>query len=194
MAEITAMGEVARRLLAPTLLIVILAVISLLGAIRAGPASPLVLPDTPGTFPSVVGTTLNGERIALPADLKGAFVLVALGFSTADRRAVESWESIGAGHPDVAFYALATLGSGVLVSRFMIDNALRFAVTGEEEREHTIALHLDRAAFRHALGLNEDADALVVLLDGAGRELWRAEGPASDEAVAALDAVLAGAG
>jgi len=31
-----------------------------------------------------------------------------------------------------------------------------------------------------------------LLLDNKGNELWRAEGPAADEAVTALDAVLSG--
>lgn len=186
------MGELARRLLAPSLLIAILAVILLLGAIRAGPTSPLGALEPSGGFPAVLGTTLNGERIALPDGFAGERNLVALGFSTADRDAVTSWERVGLRRYSVAFYALPTLGSGSLVSRFFIDNALRFAVTGEDARERTIALHLDRAAFRRALGLDADGGAVVLLLDSAGNELWRAEGPATDELVAALDAVLAG--
>ena len=132
------------------------------------------------------------ERIALPDGFAGERNLVALGFSTADRDALASWESVGMGRYSVAFYALPTLGSGGLVSRFLIDNALRFAVTGEDARERTIALHLDRAVFRRALGLDAESGAVVLLLDRAGNELWRAEGAATDEAVAALDAVLAG--
>ena len=95
----------------------------------------------------MLGTTLNGERIALPDGFAGERNLVVLGFSTADRDAVTSWERVGLRRYSVAFYALPTLGSGSLVSRFFIDNALRFAVTGEDARERTIALHLDRAAF-----------------------------------------------
>ncbi len=187
------MGKVARRLLAPSLLIVILAVILLLGTIPAGPTSPLAqLDELSGRFPAVLGTTLNGERIALPDGFAGERNLVALGFSTADREAVTSWESVGMRRYSVAFYALPTLDSGGLVLRFLMDNALRFAVTGEDARERTIALHLDRAAFRRALGLEAEGGAVVLLLDSAGNELWRAEGPATDELVATLDAVLAG--
>ncbi len=186
------MGEVARRLLTLGVLIAILAVILLLGAIRAGPTSPLTPLVLSGYFPAVQGTTLNGERIALPDGFAGGRNLVALGFSTADRDALTSWESVGLRRYSVAFYALPTLGSGGLISRFFIDNALRFAVTGEDARERTIALHLDRVAFRRALGLDAEGGAVVLLLDNKGNELWRAEGPAADEAVTALDAVLSG--
>lgn len=185
------MGEIARRLLTVSVLFAVLAVILLLGTIPAGPTSPLARIEPSGAFPAVQGTTLNGERIALPDGFAGERNLVALGFSAADREAVTSWENVGLRRYSVAFYAVPTLGAGGLVSRFLIDNALRFAVTGEDARERTIALHLDRAAFRRVLGLSEDAGAVVLLLDGEGNELWRAEGPATDEAVNALDAALA---
>ena len=60
------MGPLARRFLTWGVLIAILAVISLLGAIGAGPTSPLETAELSGRFPAVLGTTLNGERIALP--------------------------------------------------------------------------------------------------------------------------------
>ena len=67
----------------------------------------------------MLGTTLNGERIALPDGFAGERNLVVLGFSTADRDAVTSWERVGLRRYSVAFYALPTLAPAASSRAFL---------------------------------------------------------------------------
>ena len=189
------MRDIARRLLVPGTLLAILALIGLLGAIQAGPVSPVERATVQnGAFPAVVGVNLNGERIALPDAFEGERNLVVLAFTYKDHRAARSWRAVATRRVGLEVYALPTLERGGLVFRFLVNNALRFAIVDEAARARTIALHLDKAALQDVLDLPAENGVTVLLLDGAGRELWRTSGPASEESIAALDRALVNGG
>lgn len=167
------------------------------GCIPAGQVSSVVATAQNGAaFPRVTGINLEGDEVALPAGFAGRFNLVAVAFERQQQAQVDTWiaasERLRADRPGLRFYEVPTIFAGNALFRLWVNNGMRAGIPDPDARQRTITLYLDRERFKTALDIADTADIHVLLLDAAGRVLWRTTGPSSDQKLAALRSELAG--
>jgi hypothetical protein len=168
----------------------------LAGCIGPGSTSEVTPSGRANTFPAVTGLNLAGVEVRLPDGFEGDRNLVAVAFRREQQAAVDTWiEAAGPlvdAHPGLRFYELPTIDERGALFRFYVNNGMRAGIPDPDARARTITLYLDKTAFRRALDMADEEAIYVLLLDARGRELWRARGPATPEAVDTLRRRVAG--
>lgn len=165
------------------------------GCISAGSNSPVVSGGTSDlTFPDVVGIDLEGQARALPATLEGQHNLVAIAFERDQQRLVDTWiveaDRLVERYGSLRFYEIPTISESNALFRLWVNNGMRSGIADPAARQRTVTLYVDRDQFTRALDIPDVSDIHVLLLDDAGRVLWRAAGAADHEKLAALSRVL----
>lgn len=145
-------------------------------------------------FPSVVGTSLAGTTVRLPDQLDGHLNLLLIAFRQVQQADVDTWlpytDALEARRPDVRAYELPVLSLAYRLARPFIDGGMRAAIPDPAVRARTITLYLDKVAFRAALGVPDEDQIHVRLVDRSGATSWSAYGRWDPAKAAALDAVL----
>ena len=165
--------------------------------IGAGENSDVGAVATPGTaFPQVVGINLEGEDVALPAGFEGTRNLVAIGFEREHQTDIDTWIAVADElmplREGLRFYEVPTIYELGAASRLWINNGMRQGIPASEARARTITVYLDRDAFNEALAISGVEDIHVLLLDEAGKVIWRAAGPVTADARVSLERALSG--
>lgn len=157
-------------------------------------APPTAMPDDV-RFPAVSGRNLEGREFALPRDF-GDRSIAVVAFRQEQQRDVDTWlpalRELGREHPGLAVYELPTLATRYRLIRAFIDGGMARGIPDRAAREATITIYTDAGAFRRALAIPDDGAIHVLLVDRAGRILWRAAGRYDERAMAALAATVAG--
>lgn len=167
-------------------------VLGLAGLIGAAPAAA----ET-AMFPPLAADTLSRERVSLPGGLAGRYNLVVVAYRRQQQADVDTWmptlNALEQADPRLRWYELPTIGrfTGVFVS-WWLDDAMRSGIPDLRQRARTITLYVDKDWFRGRLGLPQTEDAIhLLLLDKAGRVLWRHAGRFDETAAADLRKRLA---
>jgi hypothetical protein len=148
--------------------IALLAVASLLG-------QSAVVPMTPGE-------TLGGKRIILADTLRGHAGVVVMSFSREAGNGCNAWARsvrADAALGGVSVYQAAMLEAAPGLLRGVIRNGIRKELTAAE-RDNYVILAQDEKLWRSYFGVTAEKDPHVVLVDAAGRVLWRGHGEARD--------------
>jgi hypothetical protein len=142
-------------------------------------------------IPEVHATSLAGDPINLPEDLKGRSAVLVMGFSHGAQDAVRAWSrSLAADYrdsPAVTYYELAMLGGAPRLVRGLIVRSMKKEVP-ERAQGHFVPITDDEAAWKsvaHYDSSSADA-AYVVVLDRAGNVVWRTSGPLTGPAYVEL--------
>ena len=83
--------------------------------------------------------------------------------------------------PGLRVYELPTLYTGTAAFRAWLDGVMYNGIPDKGQRERTITLYLDKAAFRKSLDLPDEKQIYALLVNRKGEVLWRAEGRWSTE-------------
>lgn len=170
--------------------------LALSGCIGAGTNSSVV-PKGDMNFPFVVGTNLNGESFKIPAELEGDPRILVVAFEQAQQGDVDTWirglQSDLAARPELRLYELPVIYTGSAAFRFTVNNGMRSGITDETARRRTITVYTDRDAFYAALNVKQSSITTFVI-NKSGAIVWRADGPATEESLGSLRAVLAAQG
>lgn len=145
-------------------------------------------------FPKVRGANLERRPFTLPDDFEGEINLVLIAFKREQQTDIDTWiptaRQLGRSHPGFRYYELPTISRGVPLARWWLDDAMRAGIPDPEARAATITLYLDKRAFRTALALPSEETIYALLVDRAGRVLWRAEGGWTEEKGHAIQQVV----
>ena len=145
-------------------------------------------------FPTVKGSNLEGRRYALPDDLEGDLNVLLIPFQRWHQDWVDTWipalQRLSAHYAALRYYELPTLPSMNPLSRMSIDFGMKMGIPDRRARETTITLYLDKAAFRQALNIPDEATIVVMLVTRWGEILWRTSGASTDDAERTLAALL----
>ena len=159
------------------------------GCIGAGSNSP-VAQGAANTFPDVTGINLHGEAVRLPGDLDSDRSLVVVAYVQEHQRDVDTWIAalprLQAADPAVRLYEVPAIGRSTAPFRLWLNNVMRAGIPAPEARARTVTIYVDLDAFDRALGIPSRDRIHALLLDGDGAILWRTEGAATPETVAAL--------
>ena len=146
------------------------------------------------TFPTVQGTNLEHRTFRLPADFAGERNLVVVAFQREQQEQVATWtpfiQRLLARETGLRFYEVPTTQRGNPLFRFWVDRGMRSGIADRTQREQTITLFLNKAAFRQQLGLPDEHTIYALLVDRAGHVLWRTEGRFTEEKGRDLERVL----
>lgn len=138
-----------------------------------------------GVFPKVDGKNLEGKSFHLPKDFEGELNLAFLAFQRAQQLVVNTWlptaDILEKIHPELRYYELPTISRLNVVSRWFINAGMRSGIKDPKSRKKTVTLYLDKRAFREALGMEDEDNIYILLMDREGTVRWRSEGPCDAE-------------
>lgn len=77
-------------------------------------------------------------------------------------------ESLEAQFSGLVYYELPTIRALNAFSKFFINEGMRAGIPNPKSRERTIALYLDKHAFRTALFLEDEDHIFILLIDRQG--------------------------
>jgi len=145
------------------------------------PSAALVPGDL---MPPLRGQFLSGRKAVLPDAARGRVAFVALGFTYESRFAVEAWiarfrQDFGADSA-ATFFQVPVIGGMARVARPFIDGGMRRG-TPKALHENVITVYGGASDWKLRLGFREPDDAYLLLLDRAGRIVWRHAGPFREE-------------
>ena len=149
----------------------------------------------PTVFPSISGATLDGAPASLPDDLVAESNLLVVTFHESQDPLSDLWillarrmaaESEGR----LEAYEVRIAGRSPRVLRPVIEDTLAAQAEDDDERGRTMAVHVDRKAFRRRLGLRTDDGVYVFLVGRDGRIRWRGQGSLTPELVGGLERAL----
>ena len=139
--------------------------------------------------PPIHGTLLTGPAVDLPADLHGRPVIFVMGFSQDSREQVAAWgrrlAHDYATSPNLAYYELAQLQSVPRLLRGLVLRKVAASVP-ERARPHFVVVTDHESEWKQAVAFKAPDDAYILLVDPSGTIRARAQGPATDQAWAAL--------
>lgn len=156
------------------------ALITGLSARRRGPAVPTERRSILGQrLPTLEGQALSGRHVRLPDDAAGKVALVAMGFAYSARWAVEDWvdafNNRFAHRKDVTFYEIPMIGGVARLAAPMIETAMRSA-TPDSLQDHVVTIYGSMGSIREALGVTNESDAWIFLIDPDGTVLFESRG------------------
>ena len=159
-------------------------------------ALALTLPADSIRFPTVTFDNLEGRSLTLPADFNGERNVVFVAFLMEQQRDVDTWapwlRQTLPKYPGSDFYEIPTIQRMVAPMRWVINRGMRGGIPDRAVRERTVTLYIDKAPFKQALGITTESVIQVLLVDRAGRVLWRTTGPYTAGKAAQLEQELAG--
>lgn len=146
-------------------------------------------------FPTVTSKNLEGRAMTLPADFAGTRNVVFVAFQRDQQALVDTWvpyvkAAVGR-TPGTEYYEIPTIGPLIRLLQWTINRGMRGGIPDVAARERTVTLYLDKAPFKASLGITTEETIHVLVVDRAGRVLWRETGAFSDAKGAALTQALA---
>ena len=152
----------------------------------------------PVVFPQLTATNLAKEKMKLPQDFAGTRNLLLIAFEREQQKDVDTWlpavKEIEAAHPNFRYYELPAIGRSNPLFRWYLDSSMRSGIPDSVARSRTITLYIDKQSFRHTLDIPSESAISALLVDKAGKVVWRATGEFTEEKKANLLAELQAAG
>ena len=133
------------------------------------------------TMPQTAGETLSGQTVTLAQAVRGQRVVLVAGFSRAGGEGTGAWVKAVQTDPALkgaAVWQVALLAGVPGIFRGAIRNGMKKGMP-EEQQSRFVVLAQDEAAWRSYFGVTEDSEPYVLLLDAAGKVLWRGHGAAA---------------
>ncbi|MFN2236190.1 MAG: hypothetical protein ACK2U1_18335 [Anaerolineales bacterium] len=139
----------------------------------------LVLRDEPH-FPIVSGFNLDRQEFEFPRDFGGDYNLVIVPFQRYHQQIVNTWipfaQEVEASFPGFIYYEMPTIYEMPALSRTFLNEGMRAGIPDQTARERTITLYLNKDAFKSALGIPNENDIYLFLVDRAGEIVWSSTG------------------
>lgn len=145
-------------------------------------------------FPTVKGSNLERDKVTLPQDLDGDLNVVLVAFQQWQQNSIDTWlaplEQLERERRGLKAYELPVIQRLNRLYQMVINEGMRAGIPDRRARQRTITLYLDKTSFRRALGMADEDDIYVLLLDPRGQILWRTRGRyTSDKAAGLAEAI-----
>lgn len=140
-------------------------------------------------IPKTQGTSLAGNQVTLPDDVRGKVGVLVLGFSQKSgdvckgwgQRLVESYRD----SPEVAYYQMPVLEAVPKLIRGMVVKSIKSGVPNAEQ-VHFLPTFSNQAAWQETVHYKNPDTAYVVVIDGEGQVHWQTSGQLTEAGFAAL--------
>jgi hypothetical protein len=145
-------------------------------------------------FPQITSANLARESFHLPGDFEGDLNLCLIAFQRWHQPLINSWiplaRQLEETHPAFCYYEFPVIRRLNPLFRSFIDQGMRTGIPEPVARHKTITLYTDKAAFKHALEIDDEEEIHLRLVDREGVVHWHAAGPITGEAAEALEQAL----
>ena len=149
-------------------------------------------------FPHIVAHDLEGRRYEVPGDLPVGPRVLVIAFQRWHTSIIEQWlpglERAVHDHPGTTWWEIPALSRIYAPVRPYIDGGMRAGIPDVDARRQTLTTYTDLRALASALDLPTFETIYVLVVDAAGDVVWMGSGEVDDEALAGLEAALAGLG
>jgi hypothetical protein len=144
------------------------------------------------TLPSVTATSLDRQKVTLPAAFEAPFNFLILSFQRDQQSVVEGWlEPAGAAGSGVQIWLLPISQRENGVYQWWLNASFRGTQAASLPRRYTVPLYVDKRKFLQSLQVPSEQDVVVLVTDRAGRVQWRSGGPVTDRKKADFQMFLA---
>lgn len=135
-------------------------------------------------FPEVESKSLSGDKVKIPADLKGDINLISVAFVREAQAMIDSWiEPFQKMCEGRSAYELPMIdGYFWKIFSGFIDEGMKAGIPNEKH-DHVVTYYGDTSEFRKELGIDDKSLAYVYLLDENGKILWSGKGFADEEGI-----------
>lgn len=144
-------------------------------------------------FPKITGIDLDGKKQELPTVFKNKFNLVIVAFKREQQAEVDTWikaiEPILKENSNLSFYEIPLIYELSTFSRMWVNNGMRFGIPNEVARKRTITVYTNREEFFRITKMQEDK-IYALLIDASGKILWKSEGIAKNDNIAAVKKMI----
>jgi hypothetical protein len=158
------------------------------------PPAPAATEKLP-RFPSVTGSNLNEKVFNLPADFEGERNIILVAYQQWHQTQVDTWmplvKQLAEKDRSLRFYEIPALDAMPMPARKFIDNGMRSGIPDINTRAVTITLYINKKNFRAWLGLPNEKQIYVLVVDKKGTVLWQSEGAFTEEKGKSLTAYFA---
>ncbi len=148
----------------------------------------------PATFPTVSAEALDKRKVTLPADLEGQINLLLLSFAPDQQNQLETWTAASQAlqHTNFSFraYRIPVADRENFIFRWWANASLRSDETDPELWHWVVPIYVEKAPMRAQLGIADENSVVALLVDKAGRVLWRATGASTAQTRASLAAAV----
>ena len=148
-------------------------------------------------FPTVTARNLMRRQVTLPDDLEGELNILLIAFQQWQQSLVDTWlpfaKQIEERQNRVRYYELPVIRRMNPVERMFINEGMRAGIPDQVARERTVTLYLDKIPFREELGLSNEEEIYVLLVDRQGQVFWQTSGAFMPEKGQSLTAAIQGA-
>lgn len=145
-------------------------------------------------FPSIKARDLEGHEVRIPEELPAGPRIVTLAFQRWHTELIETWEpalqALEARCQELSVWEVPALSRLYLPARAFIDGGMRSGIIDENARLHTLTAYTNLSALARDLELPSLDTVYLLLVAPDGRILWRGQGAANDEQIAALKEAL----
>jgi len=139
----------------------------------------LVLRDEPH-FPVVSGFNLDRQEFEFPRDFGGDYNLVIVPFQRYHQQIVNTWipfaQEVESSFPGFIYYEMPTIYEMPALSRTFLNEGMRAGIPDQTARERTITLYLNKNTFKSALGIPNEKEIYLFLVDRSGEIVWSSSG------------------
>ena len=136
-------------------------------------------------FPSVSGSNLSRKKFQLPYDFEGKLNLVFIPFQQSQQWTINTWVDFAAQlekeHHHFRAYEIPTLQSMNPLSQKLINEGMRTGIQDQRMRDKVITLYTEKSTFRRSLGIPNENEVFVFLVDRSGNVFWRSSGALTAE-------------
>jgi hypothetical protein len=144
-------------------------------------ASLLTFTAAAQQMPQTTGQTLSGKQMVLADAVRGHSAILVAGFSREGGNGTGAW--VKAIHADSALagipvYEIAQIAGAPGLIRGMIRSGMKKSVPAAEH-DTFIVLTQDEKPWKDYFDVGDDQVPYVVMIDAAGKVLWRGQGPAA---------------
>ena len=151
-----------------------LAVVVTAAGFIGGCSSPIPRRDPTGeVFPSVMGESLEGVKIAIPEDFAGAPVLLIVGYKQNSQFDIDRWLlGLVQAEVDVAIREVPTI-AGLVPGMIggWIDSGMRRGIP-KEDWGSVVTVYRDAKKIQRFTGTKDGLPGRVLLLDGEGKVIF----------------------
>ncbi len=148
-------------------------------------------PLHPGVaLPILIGQTLNGKRLELPASARDEVAVAIFSFSRAGGRDARDWgQRLSKDYPHLVVYNAIFLESVPRLFRPMVASAIRSGMPATMQ-DRTLLLYRQQTSWEQMLHVNDEKYACVVVLGRTGLVRWMSPGPFTEAVYVRLKAEI----
>ncbi len=136
-------------------------------------------------FPTVTGANLDRKQLTFPRDFGGQYNILLIPFYQRQQLTVNTWipwaQALEKQDSRFRYYELPTLERMNRFRKWFINEGMRAGIPDPLARERTITLYLDKNEFRGSLGMPDENDIFILLVDRSGSVIARVRGAFSEE-------------